>query len=312
MSKVMTSINSVPPVSIVIPTYNRSWGLVRSVESVLSQSYQDFELIIVDDCSPDDTEEVVRSLQDDRIRYFRQPQNVGVAENWGTGLNLTQGKFVTFLMDDDFYQPDFLANRIVHLESNPSLVVVFSSYELHDLQGNLAGTVIADWVNQTELCAADLLKTILARHWFIGASMYRKDAVQSVWELAKRDRLIVDFSLAIYLAVHNAGTGLYLTAPDFIMTQHPGQNSQAKLREVMLQTDQALSRILSEFSDPQLARLIRREQSSWKVLQARYLDLRSRSNLGQARSLIVDALRVDFSNLWAWKQLSKLVLLGKL
>ena len=301
-----------PILSVIIPTYNRSWGLVRSVESVLSQSYQNFELIIVDDCSPDDTEEVVRSLQDDRIRYFRQPQNVGVAKNWGTGLNLTQGKFVTFLMDDDFYQPDFLANRIVHLESNPSLVVVFSSYELHDLQGNLAGTVIADWANQTELCAADLLKTILARHWFIGASMYRKDAVQSVWELAKRDRLIVDFSLAIYLAVHNAGTGLYLTAPDFIMTQHPGQNSQTKLREVMLQTDQALSRILSEVSEPQLARLIRREQSSWKVLQARYLDLRSRSNLGQARSLIIDALRFDFSNLWAWKQLSKLVLLGKL
>ena len=301
-----------PSVSVVIPTYNRSWGLVRSVESVLSQSFADFEIIIVDDCSPDDTPEVVASIQDPRIRYFRQPQNVGVAENWGTGLRLAQGKFVSFLMDDDFYQPDFLANRVVHLESNPSRVVVFSSYELRDLKGNLTATSIAAWADHTELSSKDLLKSILARHWFIGASMYRKDAVLAVWEQAQRDRLIVDFSLSIYLALQQTGTGLYLDTRDFIMTQHPGQNSQAKLKEVMQQTDQALSRILSESPEPEFARLIRREQSSWKVLQARYLDLPSKTNLATARALILDALRVDFSNLWAWKQLSKLVLLGKL
>ncbi|EKQ67111.1 glycosyl transferase [Leptolyngbyaceae cyanobacterium JSC-12] len=301
-----------PIVSVVIPTYNRSWGLVRSVESVLEQSFQDFEIIIADDCSSDDTYEVIKSIQDPRIRYFRQAQNVGVAENWGTGVNLAQGEFITLLMDDDFYKTDFLANRVSHLISNPNLIVVFSSYELRDLENQLLDTIEAELPDQAELSPEDLLKCILQRKWFIGTSMYRREAVQSVWEKAKCDHMIVDFSLGIYLALQALGKGLYLRTKDFVMSAHSGQNSQAKLKEVFLQTDNALSRILTEFSSHPNVNLVRREQSNWKVLQARYLDLKSDNNFVLAQNLILDALKTDISNIWAWKQLSKLLVLGKL
>jgi glycosyltransferase involved in cell wall biosynthesis len=92
----MTFKGNLSQISVVIPTYNRSWGLIRSIESVLSQSFQDFELIIVDDCSPDDTQEVIQSIKDSRIHYFRQPQNVGVAKNWGTGLKQLRASLLPF------------------------------------------------------------------------------------------------------------------------------------------------------------------------------------------------------------------------
>lgn len=66
-----------PTVSVVLPTYNRAHLLGKAIQSVLNQSYTDFELIVVDDGSTDNTEEVVRSLTDDRIRYIRRKQNSG-------------------------------------------------------------------------------------------------------------------------------------------------------------------------------------------------------------------------------------------
>src|SRR5437016_7899140 len=89
-----------PHVTVIIPTFNRSWGLRRAVESVLAQTYRQFQLMIVDDCSSDDTVAVVKSFADPRISYVRQPHNVGLSRNWGDGLRRCRTPYVCFLMDD--------------------------------------------------------------------------------------------------------------------------------------------------------------------------------------------------------------------
>ena len=300
-----------PPVSVIIPTYNRSWGLIRAVKGVLNQSFENFELVIVDDYSPDNTQEVVQGFDDSRIRYFRQPQNVGLAENWGTGLKLAQGEFVTFLMDDDFYKADFLKNRIQHLDHHEDLSVVFSSYDRCDLNENIISQNIPPLEDGGVLAAPEMLEAMLNQYWFAGASMYRKSAVLPVWDLASRDKYVVDYSLAIYLAL--AGSrGLYINTCDFLVSCHEGQIGQANLGEMLQQTQQTLARIITEPQAASHVGLLQRHLSNLKVIQARYLDLAVDKNLQQARHLILDAVKVDLSNVWAWKQLSKLALLGKL
>ncbi|WKN44445.1 glycosyltransferase family 2 protein [Tunicatimonas pelagia] len=94
--------------SIIIPTYNRANTLPRAIKSVLAQTYGNFELIIVDDGSTDDTEAVVKNIEDDRIRYFKKEnEERNIARNFG--INHAQGDYVCFLDSDDYYYPNHLA-----------------------------------------------------------------------------------------------------------------------------------------------------------------------------------------------------------
>ena len=115
------SPNARPPlITVIIPTYNRSWGLRRAVASVLAQTFPDFELIITDDASGDETEAICRTFDDFRIRYFRQPLNVGIGRNWGFGLSQARAPFVSLLMDDDGYYPTFLSDRMARSRPSPT------------------------------------------------------------------------------------------------------------------------------------------------------------------------------------------------
>ncbi|HSP82091.1 MAG TPA: glycosyltransferase family 2 protein, partial [Myxococcaceae bacterium] len=119
-------------VSVIIPTYNRSWGLRLAMRSVLAQDYEDFELLVVDDASPDDTPRVVAEVEDSRLRYVRQPTNVGMTRNWGHGVTLARGEYLVLLADDDQLGPGFLSQRVAALRGHPSRVVAFSDYEVRD------------------------------------------------------------------------------------------------------------------------------------------------------------------------------------
>ena len=104
-----------PMFSIVIPTRERCETLEFSIKTVLCQTYDDFELIIMDNCSLDKTAEVVKSYQDKRIRYFHTPERLSMRDNWETALNHVNGKWVIFIGDDDGLISDslMLSNKIL-------------------------------------------------------------------------------------------------------------------------------------------------------------------------------------------------------
>lgn len=115
----MTS--ALPPLfSIILPTYNRSVWLSKAINSVLSQSFHDWELIIIDDGSTDNTEETVKAIKDKRIRYFFQ-ENIGRGGVRNTGINEANGLYITFLDDDDYYLPGHLStfNEIIRHANYP-------------------------------------------------------------------------------------------------------------------------------------------------------------------------------------------------
>jgi glycosyltransferase involved in cell wall biosynthesis len=104
-------------VSIIIPTYNRASLLTRAIESVLAQTYEDFEVIIVDDGSTDNTADVISRIRDDRLVYHRLTERGGAANARNVGIEQTQGPLVAFQDSDDAWAPDKLELQIKALAS---------------------------------------------------------------------------------------------------------------------------------------------------------------------------------------------------
>jgi glycosyltransferase involved in cell wall biosynthesis len=113
-----------PKVSVIIPAYNHGQFIGQTLESVFSQTFLDFEVIVVNDGSPDDTEEVLRSyIERGRIRYFRQ-DNQGVAAARNRGASEAIGEYLAFLDDDDYWPPDKLDWQVAAMESCDAVMVV--------------------------------------------------------------------------------------------------------------------------------------------------------------------------------------------
>ncbi len=107
-----------PLVSIVIPTYNRAHLLLRAVRSALAQTYQNIEVIIVDDGSTDNTQEIVKSFDDPRVQYMRQDKNRGVCAARNAGIRRSKGKYIAFLDSDDEYLPEKIRKSVEVFKSS--------------------------------------------------------------------------------------------------------------------------------------------------------------------------------------------------
>lgn len=117
-----------PKVSVIIPSYNSALFLDETIQSVLNQTFTDYELIIVDDCSKDNTDEVVsKYLVDNRIQYHKNTTNLGLAGNWNKALSHAKGDYIKFLMSDDKFHPLLLEKFVAVLDehSNVSLVTSY-------------------------------------------------------------------------------------------------------------------------------------------------------------------------------------------
>lgn len=118
-------------ISVVLPTYNRAGSLLRSVQSVLAQTYIDIELLIVDDGSNDETAQVVESLTDSRVRYLPQKENRGACAARNTGIRAARGEYIAFQDSDDAWHPEKLAAQLEQLRRKDA-DVVFCAFIRHD------------------------------------------------------------------------------------------------------------------------------------------------------------------------------------
>ena len=125
-----TSISE-PLVSVIIPTYNAAEHIAAAIESVLTQNYRNFELMIINDGSTDNTEEIVAGFKDERIKYFRQ-ENRGLAGAHNTGIKQSKGEFVIKLDSDDMMAPHFISRHIQEFEKHPEADLVYCNDYLID------------------------------------------------------------------------------------------------------------------------------------------------------------------------------------
>ena len=130
-----------PTVSVCVPTYNRARYLKQALESVLSQTYQAFEVVVYDDASTDDTRDTVTLFRDSRLRYFRQPFNQGIARNRNSCLSVVRGRYIAWLDSDDLYHPEMLSRQTAVLDRYPNAGMVHGAFEVIDAEGRR----LPDW-----------------------------------------------------------------------------------------------------------------------------------------------------------------------
>lgn len=117
-------------VSAVIATYNRGYIIREAIESVLAQTYRDFEIVVVDDGSTDNTSEIVESFQNEKIRYIRHERNQGCSAACNTGISAATGQLVGFLDSDDVWKSDYLERQVRFLTEHSEVDVVFCDTEI--------------------------------------------------------------------------------------------------------------------------------------------------------------------------------------
>lgn len=126
MEATLKEMSSAPLVTFVVPCYKYGHLLGKCVSSILLQDYEDFEVLIMDNCSPDNTPEVAQSFQDARVRHIRNESNLGAEQNFNKGLTLARGKYVWILSADDLLRnPSVLGRFVAVMEQNADLGFVF-------------------------------------------------------------------------------------------------------------------------------------------------------------------------------------------
>jgi glycosyltransferase involved in cell wall biosynthesis len=117
--------NNRPRVSIGLPVFNGENYLEKAIQSILNQTYTDFELIISDNASTDKTQQICEtySVQDRRIRYFRNEKNLGAAKNYNRVFELSSGEYFKWAAHDDVLHPEFIEQSVTILDQNPSVVL---------------------------------------------------------------------------------------------------------------------------------------------------------------------------------------------
>lgn len=136
-------------VSIILPAYKRAY-LGEMLDSLLRQTYKDFELIIVDDCSPENIFQIVSQYKDDRICYYRNEKNIGgkdLVANWNHCLSYAKGDLLLLASDDDIYAPTYLEEMVHLADANPSIDVFHSRVAVINDRGDIihAGEPLAEY-----------------------------------------------------------------------------------------------------------------------------------------------------------------------
>ena len=110
-----------PLVSICIPAYNNAAYIKDTIDSILSQTYKNLELVIVDDKSKDDTVAVIKSIPDERIRLYENEKNLGMSGNWNHCLELCKGEYIKLICADDMLAPDAIEKEARALTEHPDV-----------------------------------------------------------------------------------------------------------------------------------------------------------------------------------------------
>lgn len=141
-------------VSIIMPVYNGEETIAESIESVLKQKYSLWELIIVDDCSTDKTQDIIAQYKNEKIRFYKQARNLGVAEARNKAISMAKGRYIAFLDSDDLWMPEKLKHQIEFMKCNHYGFTYTEYRQFTDNIKNVGRLVkVKDYV-----CYKDLLK----------------------------------------------------------------------------------------------------------------------------------------------------------
>ena len=127
--------NLTPMISVIMPVYNAEKFIIEAIESILNQTFSDFEFLIFDDCSTDNSLDIIKSFKDERIRLFTSDRNIGYLEHLNTGISLARSKYIARMDADDVSSIYRFEKQVQYLEQNSSVVLVGTSEVYIDDKG---------------------------------------------------------------------------------------------------------------------------------------------------------------------------------
>jgi glycosyltransferase involved in cell wall biosynthesis len=216
-----------PLVSVCVPTYNYARFLPQCIESVLAQTLADWEMVITDDASTDDTEAVVMryARRDPRIRYVKNPERLGMTANLGRAASLGRGRYLKMLCADDWLAPSCLATLHGLMEANPG-VVLATSAEIHcEADGSPLWIQFLFGRPLSLIAGETMLDRMAAGDGFGGNSSFciRAAAYHRVGGYDPRVRYASDYDLAARLC--RVGDYVHTDEPLFFGRRHPAASS---------------------------------------------------------------------------------------
>lgn len=244
--QVIKTVANQPKVSVCIPTYNGARYLPGAIASVLAQTYQDFEVVIVDNASTDSSVELLTELakQCDKIHVFRNARNLGLAGNLNRCAELARGQFIKYLCVDDLLLPDCLKLLIQGLQDHPEAVLACGGRISINDEGKSFGLRHYD-VRDGVVPGNMVVSRCLYSRNYIGeptAVLFRKADMQ----FGFREELPQLMDMELWLRMLQKGSLLNIAAPVCSIRFHAGQMTHKNIRSGALVQDNV--RVFTEFS----------------------------------------------------------------
>lgn len=232
----------VPKVSICIPTYNYGQFITETIESVLAQTYADYELIVVDNCSSDDTMALVAAYvaKDERIRYFCNESNLGMVGNWNRCLQYVRGEYVKILCADDLLEPSCLKRSMEIFDRYPNVSLVTCIRQTVDKELKpMADIVYADSTRIES--GSSVIRKCFFEGNLIGeptAVMFRRKDAERGFDL--RYKQLIDLEMWFHLL--EKGDFAFIAEVLCSFRQHEEQGTKSSIKEFAVIDDELLLR----------------------------------------------------------------------
>lgn len=226
-----------PKVSVCIPTCNTAPYLAEAIESTLAQEFRDFELIVCDNASTDETPEICQQYHDPRFRYVRFDDFVGQACNWNRCLDLASGEYVVLLHSDDALRPSFLHRAVSVLEVHPDVGLVHCSVQHVDQSGSALQVQKLYELDRIE--SGEVLFNRLVIDGCVvnpAGVMVRRSAYEAVGRFTEQIVWGVDWHMWMRIALHSKVA--YLAGALALYRQHPQSGTSGVMATARNATDE--------------------------------------------------------------------------
>lgn len=218
-------------VSIVLPVYNGADHIPDSIESIVAQTYQNWELIIVNDCSTDDTLSICEkyAMKDNRIRVISNPVNLKLPNTLNAGFDVATGDYYTWTSDDNMYRPKAIEVLVRTLRQNPELVMVYSDYTNIDAESNFLDEVkLQDpqYIVVGNVCGACFL--------------YTAEVAKKVGRYDANLFLAEDYDY--WMRIYRYGRIQHITDDLYLYRRHAGSLTETRKASIQEQTYKAIEK----------------------------------------------------------------------
>ncbi len=222
-----------PLISIILPTYNGSEYLEQAIKSCLEQSYYNFELIIVDDASTDETSKIInRYLKtDDRVRSIRHKKNSKLPSALNSGFSLANGSYLTWTSDDNCYRPQAITEMVAFLETHQKVDIVYSDY-----------TMIFEKNRQEKLVSVEKPETLWNGNCIGACFLYRNTVQEKLIGYAEDLNLVEDYDFWLRASACFKFQPLHKDL--YIYRSHQNSLTESYKERILYLTNQAIERNL--------------------------------------------------------------------